>query len=767
MSSFITPTKRAQKGQSMRPKALQRPNPVRQMREHEERRQAERAAAAAAAASATTRPSGGLQCPNKSCTRPNVVDGTCRSCGRVADDSNIVSEIQFGETSAGAAVVQGSYIGADQAGVRSLGPNFRRIGGSSDERERSIRDAKQLMQGFANQLNISESLVAAGVQAFKLASAANFIQGRTLPMVAAVCLYAACRNEPPCKIMLIDLADLTQINVFRLGRAFKALNRAVPICSDGLVPVYPEDLIYRFASKLEFYEKTNKVAEDAVRLVRRMSRDWMVMGRRPSGICGACLLMAARMNNFRRTVREVVYIVKVTNHTIQSRLEEFKFTESSNMTVEDFLTQDFLESSHDPPSFYRKSDEYKELMKGKSRKRKRRTTDVEGGDEGEDDSVFDDEDGNPSSARATPSQGNAQIPAIDGQQPIPIDPSLTSDDAPDTPANGSNNTPSATADLRRDADGFVVPPLPSSSAVDVPALGDPNSSDALAKLAEKFGDALEEAISNDAATTANAADDRTDAKNARVPKARMPVTEAWERDESVLEEEISEIFNDPQTMEHAMAFSNAEQRAQLHTMWANQQRPQKEVSMSEVVGEDEFANDPEVMYCLLSPEESLVKERLWVNENRDWLRNQQEKVFRRKAEADKPKATRRRRKKPRIGEGQTSPASTAAEAAVNVMKERAFSTRINYDAIRSLFDMPSPPTSGTATSTKTSYAGSQAGVDDGAEAAESVVGDIDDDDLIGGDDDDEDIDEGGYDDEDQAGYDDDADDADDGADEEY
>ncbi|CAI4212125.1 unnamed protein product [Parascedosporium putredinis] len=144
-------------------------------------------------------------------------------------------------------------------------------------------------------------------------------------------------------------------------------------------------------------------------------------------------------------------------------------------------------------------------------------------------------------------------------------------------------------------------------------------------------------------------------------------------------------------MEHAMAFSSAEQRAQLHTMWANQQRPQKEVSMSEVVGEDEFANDPEVMYCLLSPEESLVKERLWVNENRDWLRNQQEKVFRRKAEADKPKATRRRRKKPRIGEGQTSPASTAAEAAVNVMKERAFSTRINYDAIRSLFDMPSPP----------------------------------------------------------------------------
>src|SRR5690554_6080928 len=104
MSSIMT-SKKARGGASMRPKALQRSNPVRMMREQEEKRQAERAAAASAVKSSATRPSGGQQCPNKSCTRPNVVDGTCRSCGRVADDSNIVSEIQFGETSGGAAMV--------------------------------------------------------------------------------------------------------------------------------------------------------------------------------------------------------------------------------------------------------------------------------------------------------------------------------------------------------------------------------------------------------------------------------------------------------------------------------------------------------------------------------------------------------------------------------------------------------------------------------------------------------------------------------------
>lgn len=672
MSSFITPTKRPGAGAAMRPKALQRPNPVRMMREQEEKRQAERAAAASAAAAPPTRPSGGQQCPNKSCTRPNVVDGTCRSCGRVADDSNIVSEIQFGETSGGAAIVQGSYIGADQAGVRTFGPNFRRSGGSSDDREKSIREARQLMQGFANQLNISESLVASGTQAFKLASAANFVQGRTLPMVAAVCLYAACRNEPPCKIMLIDLADLTQINVFRLGRAFKALNRAVPVCSDGLVPVYPEDLIYRFASRLEFMDKTNKVAEDAVRLVRRMSRDWMVMGRRPSGICGACLLMAARLNNFRRTVREVVYIVKVTNHTIQSRLEEFKFTESSNMTVEDFLTQDFLESSHDPPSFYRKSDEYRAAIEAKGGKRKRAIADVDG-DAAEDSIPIDPAlSAMVNSEQARPPQTGAQSL----QTPPATQPGDDSNSENSTPLPDISSLPGP--QYRRDADGFIIPPLPSVAQA-VPSLGDPNSTNALAELAESFGD-------GEAAP--KAADGEKSPDDPKASKSQLPVTEDWERDENVLEEQISEIFNDPQTLEHAMAFSNAGQRAQLHSLWALQQRPQREVSMSEVVAEDEFANDPEVQYCLLSPEETLVKERIWVNENRDFLRKQQEAVFRKKAEADKPKVTRRRRKKARMGEAQTSPASTPGDAAVSVMKERAFSTRINYDAIRSLFDMP-------------------------------------------------------------------------------
>lgn len=81
-----------------------------------------------------------------------------------------------------------------------------------------------------------------------------------------------------------------------------------------------------------------------------MGRDWMQIGRRPSGICGACLLLAARMNNFRRSIEEVVQVVKIADVTLRKRLAEFKETASGSLTVNDFRSI-WLEETHDPPAY--------------------------------------------------------------------------------------------------------------------------------------------------------------------------------------------------------------------------------------------------------------------------------------------------------------------------------------------------------------------------------------------------------------------------------
>ena len=89
----------------------------------------------------------------------------------------------------------------------------------------------------------------------------------------------------------------------------------------------------RFAHRLDFGRSTNTVATDASRLVRRFKADWMTQGRRPAGVCGACLIIAARMSDYMRTPEEVGQVVKVSPVTVRRRLREFAQTEMADRTV--------------------------------------------------------------------------------------------------------------------------------------------------------------------------------------------------------------------------------------------------------------------------------------------------------------------------------------------------------------------------------------------------------------------------------------------------
>lgn len=84
-------------------------------------------------------------CPNPGCPAPHIVedDGqkVCSGCGTVISDANIVSEVTFGETSSGAAMVQGTFVGEDQSHVRSYGPGFQR-GGAMESREMTEQNGR-------------------------------------------------------------------------------------------------------------------------------------------------------------------------------------------------------------------------------------------------------------------------------------------------------------------------------------------------------------------------------------------------------------------------------------------------------------------------------------------------------------------------------------------------------------------------------------------------------------------------------------------------
>ena len=509
--------------------------------------------------------------------------------------------------------------------------------------------------------------------------------------------------------MLID----TQVNVFKLGQVFNSLVedlglRKLTVEQGGIDLVNPEALILRFASRLEFGDKTHHVATEAARVLQRMDRDWMATGRRPAGICGAALILAARMNNFRRTVREVVYIVKVNEVTIQKRLEEFKRTESSTLTVAEFRHHGVdLEHSSDPPAFY-------EQFETKKKRRKRKAGELE------DDFPSGDEESGPA-VTARPANANPQLstPAntqqaqTDSQAmpppPIPIDPALLHISAQRLLEIQSSQTPEASGSTRsfsgppnkrkRGRPAGIKkkqPPAPSASQL----LDEQNiESDIASILDDPTAVAHASGLHRDGVST----------EPESLPKTHQERSAniTYDNDNSILEStETTSVSSTPQTQPQV---SNP---------------PRTPIPDTEIIPEEEFADDPEVENCLLTPAEVEIKERIWVHENGDYLRAQQAKMLKQQLAEENGtarKIVRRKRRRGRMGDmtpyqtisedGLVVPQSPL-EAMKKMMKVRGYglSSKLNYQKLEELYpDLMSSNNAISSATSSTGNTGSEAG----------------------------------------------------------
>lgn len=208
-----------------------------------------------------------------------------------------------------------------------------------------------MVEGIGSQLNLRTLVIDAGKRFYKLAFEKNFIQGRNTNEIAGVCLYIACRQEKTPHL-LIDFSDVLKVNVYKLGSIYLKLTQRLFL---EVKQLDPSLYINRYCSQLEFEGKKNAVAMTALRLLQSMNRAYITTGRRPNGLCGAAILIAARYHGFRRTMSQIVKVVHVCQETIRKRLDEFKVTNVARLTREEFLALDGTtpEESMDPPSFVR------------------------------------------------------------------------------------------------------------------------------------------------------------------------------------------------------------------------------------------------------------------------------------------------------------------------------------------------------------------------------------------------------------------------------
>ncbi|THU83068.1 cyclin-like protein [Dendrothele bispora CBS 962.96] len=494
-------------------------------------------------------------------------NGFCVRCGTVIEENTIVNEVVFGETSSGAAMIQGSYVAQGASHARMSGPYGNR--GSSESREQTIANANKRIQSIAGVLRLSEVVCLAATRLYTLAVEHKFTKGRKALNVVAVCLYVACRQKETRNYMLIDFSDLLQVNVFELGHTYlqlvQTLNLRLPL-------VDPSHYISRFAALLEFGDETHRVATDAIRLVQRFDRDWMTRGRRPAGICGAALLLAARMNNFRRSVEEIVQVVKIADTTLKKRLDEFKNTPSGSLTLADFRSV-WLEEEMDPPAFIKgrekeeadkttaedspedaspKGKKRKKEKKGKKKGKKRKRED----DDEDDDEEKDEEDARQHEANA---ENGTESPE---KQRLSVDPSVFNEGI----LVGTTEPPP-----------LFLPEQIDEGNIDPALLGQSSSTASISRTANDDSDQ---------------------------PLIAPPLDPFDETVSSVLAEEVNNFLEGSQGVQLTDALNDAEQ-----------QRLAEMTVVDELTGLDE----DELDRLLLSEEEVKIKERVWVELNKEYL----------------------------------------------------------------------------------------------------------------------------------------------------
>lgn len=272
-------------------------------------------------------------------------DAVCTNCGSVLEDNIIVSEVQFEENAHGASSAVGQFVASDSKGGATAYGKFH-VGTGTESREVTLRKARQGITHLCYQLHLNNHCIETACNFFKMALIRHLTRGRRNTHIYAACVYITCRTEGTSHL-LIDISDVLQICCYELGRTYLKLSQALCI---NIPSIDPCIYIMRYANKLEFEEKTHEVSMTAQRLVQRMKKDSIHSGRRPSGLCGAALLLAARMHEFSRTPNDIVRIVKIHESTLRKRLVEFGETPSSALTLDEFMSVD-LEAEQDPPAF--------------------------------------------------------------------------------------------------------------------------------------------------------------------------------------------------------------------------------------------------------------------------------------------------------------------------------------------------------------------------------------------------------------------------------
>ncbi len=181
--------------------------------------------------------------------------------------------------------------------------------------ERNLMRARNEIEKIVNKLELTQPIKDEAFLIYKEAAEYKLTHGRSIPVVAAASLYAACRRRG-LPITLDEIAKLSENSRKEIASCYRALIRSIKI-----KPNIPNPVIY-VEKIIKMLNLGPEVEKDALNIIIKAKERGLIAGKDPAGFAGAAVYIACLQHRQEIVQREIAIAAQVTEVTIRSRYKE-------------------------------------------------------------------------------------------------------------------------------------------------------------------------------------------------------------------------------------------------------------------------------------------------------------------------------------------------------------------------------------------------------------------------------------------------------------
>jgi transcription initiation factor TFIIB len=178
--------------------------------------------------------------------------------------------------------------------------------------DRNLRQAFSELRRLSEKLAVSEAVTEKAAYIYRKALDRSLVRGRSITMILAASLYAACRDRDVPRT-LKDVAAASNVKKKDIARSYRLLVKEM----DMKMPVVnPARCVTKIASKANVSEKTQR---RALQILLKAEEARVSAGKDPMGLSASAIYVACTLESENITQRDIAEAAGVTEVTIRNR----------------------------------------------------------------------------------------------------------------------------------------------------------------------------------------------------------------------------------------------------------------------------------------------------------------------------------------------------------------------------------------------------------------------------------------------------------------